>query len=159
MLARLPSTETWTAILGVVLGVVVSVKLALLGPPGFILVNASFFWVPQLFILVLLWPFKPRPAVIAGASAVLAIYLWVYDAWIHSINDREGLAWLGYLFSFPGASIGAIGALFLAPRFQHLIYSAVAVSFAAACAVATGIFVNQVIICHTVMYCSWLKPY
>lgn len=156
--SRLPSAEAWSAILGVALGVAVSMKLAL-GVPGidFFVVNTLGFWIPQLVVLGLLLLFKPRPAVVAGVAGVLAIYCWVYAAGIRSTNDREGLAYLGYVFSFPGA---AIGASFIGQQLHlHPVNNAITAAVAAAFVVASGIFVNQVMICHTVIYCSWLKPF
>jgi hypothetical protein len=61
------------------------------------------------------------------------------------------MAWLGYLFSLPGALVGAISATYYLRRredFRALVAGSVAAS-----AVMFGVLINQVAVCSTVMYC------
>jgi hypothetical protein len=107
-------------------------------------------------VLALLWPFKPRPAVIAGVAVVLALYLAIFYLCIHLSHDRDGsLAWLGYLFSLPGAIAGALRAVFLLRK--RPLYSIISAGFTAASLVFVGLLVNQTIVCNTIMYCGRLS--
>ncbi len=54
------------AIAGLLSGLCVS---AILAPKdAYFIPNLMFFWLSQLAVLVLLWPFHPRPAVVAGVA-------------------------------------------------------------------------------------------
>jgi hypothetical protein len=135
--ARLLTLEGWCAALGITLGLAVSCVLAL-PCDGYFLGNVSFYWGAQACILVLVWLLRPRAAVVAGIALVLAMYPVVFGLWVRS--DREGLVWLAYLFSFPGAAIGAVGAA-LSLRRRPLCGPIRAGSKAAGMAVA-GILIN-----------------
>lgn len=138
------------AIAGILSGVCVS---AILAPKdAYFIPNVLFFWLSQLAVLALLWPFRPRPAVIAGVALALATYLGLFAVWVFSHPHPDSMAWLGYLFSLPGAAIGSIfSALWLRGR---LTYGAIAASCIAASLVFVGILINQTIVCKTVMYCG-----
>jgi hypothetical protein len=138
------------AILGILLGGCVS---AILAPKdAYFIPNLMFYWLPQLAVLTLLWPFSPRPAVVAGVALALATYLGLFGAWVFSHPHPDSMAWLGYLFSLPGAAIGSISsALWLRGR---LTYGTIAASCIAAGLVFVGILINQTIVCKTLMYCG-----
>ena len=82
----------------------------------------------------------------------MAVYLAAYGAWLFS-QQGGSLAWLGYLFSLPGAAFGALMAAALcestAPSGHTL---EVAGTFAGA--VLVGILLNQGVICATILHCS-----
>jgi hypothetical protein len=96
--------------------------------------------------------FRPRAAIVAGIAFSLAMYLSLYGYWVSTIDDRSGLIWLGYLFSFPGAVLGAVLAAIALPSRPSL--GTLALAILAAAFVAIGIALNQAVICNTVMYCG-----
>lgn len=115
--------------------------------------NFAFYWVPQLAVLAALLFFSPRPAVLAGVAVTMAIYLILFGAWVFSRPQPESMAWLGYLFSLPGAGVGAIvGSIFI-NRGHHI--RATAVAAISVIFTFVGLSLNQIIICSTVMYCGW----
>jgi hypothetical protein len=127
------------------------VSAALAPKDEYFLPNAAFFLITQLGPLALLLPFKPRPPVVAGVSIVLALYLWAFGAWVFSHPDGEGLVWLGYPFSLPGAAIGVVSSmLWLGGR----MYGALAATGIAVSWVLAGIAINQTVVCATIMYCG-----
>jgi hypothetical protein len=91
-------------------------------------------------------------AAVAGTSIAMALYLAAYAAWLFS-EHGGALAWLGYLFSLPGAVFGALMAAAVsestAANGRTL---GVAGTFAAA--VLAGILLNQGVVCATVLHCS-----
>ncbi len=113
--------------------------------------NLAFFWLSQLAVLALALPFRPRPAVIGGGALALAVYLGAFAAWLALHPDRAGLIWLGYLFSLPGAAVGAIVATLLLR--DRVKYSAVVASCIASGLALVGVLINQTFVCMTAMYC------
>lgn len=67
--------------------------------------NFGWYWTPQALVLGVLLLFRPRAAVVAGAAAAMTLHFAGFHAWV-----REAMAWLFYLFSFPGALVGAASA-------------------------------------------------
>jgi len=113
--------------------------------------NLAFFWLSQLAVLALALPFRPRPAVVAGAALALAAYLGTFAAWLALHPKSAGLIWLGYLASLPGAAVGAIvAAILLRDRLQ---YSAVVASCIASGLALVGVLINQTFVCMTAMSC------
>jgi hypothetical protein len=145
-----PIMDRKLAIVGILSGVCVS---AILAPKdAYFIPNLMFFWLSQLAVLAILWPFSPRPAVVAGVALALATYLGFFYARVFSHRPPDSMAWLGYLFSLPGAAVGSIlSALWLRGR---LTYGAIAASCIAASLVFAGILINQTIVCTMVMYCG-----
>ena len=47
--------------------------------------------------------FKASRAVLGGVALTMALYLYLFDSWA-----TESMAWLFYLFSFPGVLVGAL---------------------------------------------------
>lgn len=63
------------------------------------------------------------------------------------------MAWLGYVFSLPGAGVGAIaGAIYLKRQepMRALVAGAIVGLFT-----LVGLAANQLIVCKTVMYCGF----
>jgi hypothetical protein len=117
--------------------------------------NFAFYWLPQAVVLGILMSVYPRPAAISGAAVVLAAYLAAFGAWLffRSHSHAESLAWLGYLFSLPGAAIGATaGAVFAKRRNFH---PAETVGMVVAVPALVGLVLNQTLICSTLMHCSF----
>jgi hypothetical protein len=128
---------------------------ALLAPKdSYFLPNLAYLWLPQLAILLLAWfSHANRLAALAGTALAMAVYLAAFGAWLLSRPHSEALAWLGYLFSLPGAAFGVLMAAAVcgkvAPSGRML---AVASTFAVA--VSIGIILNQGVVCATVLHCS-----
>jgi uncharacterized membrane protein YfcA len=120
----------------------------------FWLVNAGYYWLPQAIILGLLMLSPYRFAVISGTAIVLALYLVCFWIWVFSHRWDDGsLAWLGYLFSLPGAGIGAfVGELFIR---RYKFNKTITISVISALCTFIGLVINQTIICSTVMYCGF----
>jgi hypothetical protein len=141
--------ERKLAISALVLGLLVAALLAQKGAN--FLPNLGFFWLSQIIALSLCLPFRPRPAVIAGAAFALATYLAGFALWVATHPNSAGPVWFGYLFSLPGAAVGAIAAaLLLRDRFRYGV--AIAILSTAGLALL-GLLLNQTMICMTVMYC------
>ena len=135
----------------VFLGVLVA---AVLAPKNeYFFGNFIFYWLPQLIIISLLLILKYRLAVVSGCAFIMALYLVLYGAWVSS-QPKDGLIWLGYVFSIPGAALGALAAgYFLKVRIRETtVFIAIAVTSLAS---AVGVIVNQAAVCSTVMYCGY----
>lgn len=113
--------------------------------------NFLYLWIPQAIVLGVVLMFGSRPAVVSGAALVLALYLALYGTWVFLRQNPDGLIWLGYWFSLPGAGIGAvIGALYV--RQRRFERAAVAGAVAAA-STLVGLSLNQALLCSTLMSC------
>jgi hypothetical protein len=142
--------EKTAASLCVIIGVLVAAFIA--PDDSSFYANFMFFWLPQAGIFVLLVIVYSRSAVISGAALVLAFYLAAFDSW-NSLSGPESMAWLGYLFSLPGAAIGAVvGAVNIKSK---TAYSALHVSTAIAAYTLIGLLINQTIVCSTMMHCGF----
>ncbi len=144
-----PSGETLSALACILVGGIVAAVLA--PRDADFAPNFLFFWLPQGAIVAVVGLLRSRPAVIAGVALALAIYLAGFGAWILTRRHPESMAWLGYLFSLPGATLAAIGvALWQKGR---VVSRPVRAGLFATLAVLAGVAANQAIICNTVMYC------
>ncbi|UMR30116.1 hypothetical protein MJ904_24405 [Massilia sp. MB5] len=113
--------------------------------------NFFFFLLPQLAVIAGVCLIRPRPGIVAGCALVLFAYLGIYAAWLFSRPHPESMAWLGYVFSVPGALVGAISyGLWSVRRQAPSISRTVAYS---AAAVLAGLAVFQGALCSTLMYC------
>jgi hypothetical protein len=127
---------------------------ALLAPKDYTFFPSfAYLWLPQLAVLGIAWfCHTDHLAAVAGTSIAMALYLAAYAAWLFS-EHGGALAWLGYLFSLPGAVFGALMAAAVsestAANGRTL---GVAGTFAAA--VLAGILLNQGVVCATVLHCS-----
>ena len=149
MFAMVSRTESYVAIGCVSLGGIVSALLASKG--SHFLANFAFYWLPQLGVLAFVCLCKPRLAVIAGVATVLAVYLAAFGTWAFTRNSPESMAWLGYLFSLPGALLAAVGAAIMLRARLHI--HPLAAGAMAAGVVFAGIAINQTVVCSTVIYC------
>jgi hypothetical protein len=145
------TNESFVLLPCVLAGVAVAVVLA--PKDDYFFGNFMFYWIPQAIVLGILIPFTSRPAVVSGAAAILALYLAAYGAWHFSRPHPESMAWLGYIFSLPGAAIGAIvGGIFIKQRSYQ---RAMVVGAIAAASTLVGLALNQLLVCSTVMYCGF----
>jgi hypothetical protein len=127
---------------------------AVLAPKNrFFLANFAWYWLPHAAVLGLLVLLKVRPAVVAGCALVLAAFLAGYGAWIFTRPQPEPLAWLGYLFSIPGAAIGALAAA-VASKYRPAL-TALAAGGIGLALTSIGLAINQGVVCSTVMYCGF----
>lgn len=146
----LSSIEKQFAVACVALGSFVSAALA--PKDSYFFPNFLFFWGSQVLILAFVLLFRPRAAVIAGIAFSLALYLGLFGAWIFTRSHPESMAWLGYVFSLPGAVVGAAIVASLPQRRSNL--GSLALGLAAAASVAGGIAINQFLVCSTLMHCG-----
>lgn len=138
------------AALFVLVGICVAMSLAP-KDEGF-LPNALFMWLPQAAILLLLFlTYTKHPAAIGGAALTLSIYLLLFHAWLFSRIHKDSMAWLGYLYSLPGAAVGAL--VLVAVLVGMKKRRPVQLASGACLGSAIGLAANQAIVCSTVMYC------
>lgn len=144
------STEKRLAIAGMALGICVAGVLA--PKDTYFFSNFLLFWGSQVLVLAFAFAFRQRAAVVAGIASSLALYLGLFGAWIFTRVHPESMAWLGYLFSLPGAVVGVILVAFLLKREPDFAPSTA--GLLAFLSVAAGIAMNQAVVCSTVMYCG-----
>ncbi|WP_415753793.1 hypothetical protein [Pseudomonas leptonychotis] len=147
---RYPTNEKQAALFCVFISILVAATIA---PSGsYFFGNFIYFWLPQAGVFLLPAIIYSRPAVISGAALVLALYLAAFNSWNVS-NGPESLSWLGYLFSLPGAAIGAgVGALYLKSKTNN---KPIYVGAVIAVSTLVGLAINQIFVCSTVMYCGF----
>jgi hypothetical protein len=142
--------ERTVAALFVFVGIWVAAALAPSGE-GF-LPNVLFMWLPQAAILLLLFVvYRTYPAAIGGTALSLSIYLLIFHTWLFSRVHKDSMAWTGYLFSLPGAAVGAVAvvSVLLGKNHPRPVQLAAGVCMGS----AIGLAANQVLVCSTVMYC------
>jgi len=113
--------------------------------------NFTFYWLPQAIVLAILLLARYKLPVLCGAALVFSAYLACFHLWVFSRPHPESMAWLGYLFSFPGAAIGALVSATIAKRFE--IKNSVMLGGTALLLTFIGLVLNQALVCTTVMYC------
>lgn len=124
----------------------------LLSPKHYVLGNMAWYWGPYLAVLALVSMCKPRSAVIAGIAFGMSIYLAAFGIWVFTRVHPDSMAWLGYVFSLPGALVGAGVALYIQNREAEL--GPLSTTMTALSCVLLAITFNQVVICNTLMYCG-----
>lgn len=121
--------------------------------PRWFLSNFGIFWGPHLGLLLVLWLLRSSWGLMGGAAVVTALYLALFAIWVFSASHPESMAWIGYLFSFPGALLGAIAARYLEERTLALTLArSFAIGFFV---VGIGIAANQLLVCSTMLYCGF----
>lgn len=96
---------------------------------------------------------RAKPLFLLGTSLAVSVTLLVYAAVNLSLARPEGLLALGHLFSLPGAAVGTVIGAFLSRRLSRPI-SVLALGFAGT---LVGFFLNQLVVCNTVMWCGALS--
>lgn len=109
-----------------------------------LLLNVFFVWLPQAIVLGLVGLSSVRRAAISGIAITLNIYFICFAVWVFSRSHPESMAWLLYIFSFPGAAIGAsIGEWFVKQEVSITAYKAGKV---AGICTLIGLILNQFIV-------------
>lgn len=114
--------------------------------------NIAFYGLPQLAVLALVLPFKPRPAILVGISWGMAAYLAAFGLWVFTRTHPDSMAWLGYIFILPATWVGAGLALTIQHHEPHL--RPLAATIVALCCVLLAITCGQAVVCNTLMDCS-----
>ncbi|MBD8088979.1 hypothetical protein IFT48_03220 [Pseudomonas fluorescens] len=86
------------------------------GTPGFTL-RLAWFYGPLLSVVLLTRILRGSKELTLGAHAGAFLFFLVFAGWVFSAEHPEGLAWVSYLFCFPGAWVGATVAVVL----EHLL--------------------------------------
>jgi hypothetical protein len=99
--------------------------------------------------------FRPAPLFLFGAAFAIAISMLA----LMSVNWRaaspEGLLGLGHIFSLPGAFVVVLGTAFVARKKQMVRPFAAFLLGLGGC--GGGYFINQLVVCNTVMWCGSLS--
>ncbi|UOP10852.1 hypothetical protein [Pseudomonas palleroniana] len=102
-------TGTSVALMGIALGLAVAVYIS---PKNeYFLDNFAGYWLPQAAVLCITLLCKASRGTLGGIAITMALYLYLFDIWA-----TEAMAWLFYLFSFPGILIGALLAIATSSR-------------------------------------------
>lgn len=97
------------------------------------------------------WLVSRSTATAVGAGAAVLLYFVLYTVWVHS-QPPDGLIWLGYVFSLPGALLGGlIGAVIARDYRTRPVRVALCIGLLA---IAFGIAANQAVLCSTLVYCA-----
>lgn len=99
--------------------------------------------------------FQVTPLFQAGAVLGLSVTFLIYLSLNWSAERPEGLLGLGHLFSLPGAAIGLVLSAYIV---KTRSIAGVWVGFTMGLlGVLAGFFINQVVVCNTVMWCGVLS--
>ncbi|MEE1880968.1 hypothetical protein V0R55_12420 [Pseudomonas soli] len=139
-------TNLWTVLPGLLGGMAVTTCISPFD--RFFWGNVVDIWGPQAAILIILLILRAPKPVIGGTALAMALYLALFYLWFFTGGRGDVMAWFVYLFSLPGALIGAC----LALRLTKLAAPLTALALAGAW-VAAGLVINQTIICSTLLYC------
>ncbi|WP_122530942.1 hypothetical protein [Pseudomonas viridiflava] len=112
------------------------------GTPGFTL-RLAWFYGPLLVVVLLMRILRGSSELALGAHAGAFLFFLVFADWVFSAEHPEGLAWVSYLFCFPGAWVGAIVAVMLERRLLDKSRRAFATGMAL---ILGGIVVNALIL-------------
>lgn len=113
----------------------------------FFLSNFLYYWLPQAIVFILLFIFKLRLAVIAGAALALTLSLIGYSMF------KDSMAWIGYIFIIPAGFFGAMTYGLITKSKTSIPYNKVIIYSTISTLIGMGIV--QFILCSTVMYCGW----
>lgn len=87
--------------IAIALGLVVAVWIT--RKDEYFLGNFAAYWLPQAAVLCVALLCKTSRRSLSGIAIAMALYLCVFNLWA-----TEAMAWLWYLFSFPGVLLGAL---------------------------------------------------
>ena len=78
--------------------------------------NFAWYWLPAVVVLVAAVALGVAASVAAGGGLALALFLAAFNSWVASLGRGGDMAWLGYLFTMPGAFAGLLVAGWLVKR-------------------------------------------
>lgn len=137
--------ESSTTIAFLVISIIVAI---ILSPKNmYFLGNFAYYWLPQAIVFILLFVFKLRLAVIAGAAIALTLSLIGYSMF------KDSMAWIGYVFIIPAGFLGALTYGLVTKPKTSTPYNKVIIYSTVYTIIGMGIV--QLILCSTVMYCGW----
>jgi hypothetical protein len=99
--------------------------------------------------------FQLAPFFLFGTSFAVASSMLAVMSVNWTASRPEGLLGLGHLFSLPGAFVGAIAAAFITRKRQ--VANPFLAFLLGVAGFGTGYFLNQLLICNTVMWCGPLS--
>ena len=106
-------------------------------------------------ILTLCAAIRPAPLFLTGASLGIAITMLCVMSVNWNSSHPEGLLGLGHVSSLPGAIVGVLLAAVTAKKKSiNLPYTSFSMGL---CGLLVGYFINQTIVCNTVMWCGPLS--
>lgn len=137
--------EKSTTMIFLLISIIVAIVLS---PKNtYFLGNFLYYWLPQAIVFLLLFIFKLRLAVIAGAAIALTLSLIGYSMF------NDSMAWIGYIFIVPAGFLAAVS-------YGLVTKSKISIPYNEVIAYSTiytiiGMGIVQFILCSTVMYCGW----
>lgn len=99
--------------------------------------------------------FRPAPLFLFGTALAMAISMLSLMSVNWLATRPLGLLGLGHIFSLPGAFLVVLGTAFVA-RKKQIIRPFVAFLFGLV-GFGVGYFINQLVVCNTVMWCGPLS--
>lgn len=148
---RMPPSRRLDATLAIAVSLVLPTVVLLLGDP--IYAGLWYYLAVPAVALGLAACFRTKPLFLLGSSLAVAVTFAAYM----SVNWRaarpEGLLALGHLFSLPGAAVGMLLGAVLARRLRH----PAAILLSGMLGLLGGFFVNQLVVCNTVVWCGPLS--
>lgn len=147
----LANAERTFSYIGIILGATVSFLLA--PKDQFFLPNFFFYWGSQLAVVASIFLLRPRPAIVAALSFVLATILLGFRIWVavRSRSNPDGLVWFLYLVLLFGAAIGGYGATWWCRGKSH--FTPLQTACIAGVAAIGGSCLSATWACNTAFYC------
>ena len=107
--------------------------------------NLSYYWAPQGAILLSMFLLRSHFTLIAGSAIVLALYLVAFNVFVvYRGGPDPAMAWIAYLFSMPGAALGALVGIGVVELIKTR--AVLASSTILALTTLVGLSINQVIV-------------
>jgi hypothetical protein len=144
-------SRTLDATLAATVALCLSVVALFVGDPLY--VGFWYYLVVPAVALGLAAAFRAKPLFLFGTSLAVTITLIAYMSINWRATRPEGLLALGHLCSLPGAGVGIVLGALSAKRVQRPIV----VLLLSLLGLLSGFFINQLIVCNTVMWCGPLS--
>jgi hypothetical protein len=106
-------------------------------------------------ILGLCAAFRVKPLFLLGTAFAIAVTLLAVMSVNWLATRPEGLLGLGHIFSLPGAVIGSAASALLTRR--NASFQPASTLLLAFFGLLCGYFINQLVVCNTVMWCGPLS--
>jgi hypothetical protein len=118
-------------------------------------IGAWYYIVVPLIIFAACSIFRPAPLFLFGTAIAIAISMFAYLYINRSSSRPEGLLGLGHLLSLPGAFVVVLVAASFV-RKKQIAHPFIAFLFGFI-GYGVGFFINQLLICNTLMWCGLLS--